>query len=153
MSIVVLGNDPITYRRCEAEYLFDLQDWFAWVEMHAWARVNAYYDGDRPKEIFLVIGQHLSPSYAITHQKNGSFECEVLLEADVGIPSVVEGKGFGRLAIKNAYANFGFEQSAKKSSETDPINYTIFLHTYNCKSKPLQPFKRALKSRVLEQYR
>lgn len=67
MSVLVLGDEPIVWRRCEAEYTHDLTDWFGLVEMHAWARVEAYHE--RPKEIFLVTGQHLTPAYAISHKK------------------------------------------------------------------------------------
>lgn len=152
MSVLVLDDDPLKYRRCEGEYFYDLIDWFSCVEMHAWARVDAYHE--RPKKIFLVLGQDLTTSYAITHKKQRSFKCEVILEANVGIPSVVESKLLGSYGIVKAYASVGFEDVVKKSTDTtNPTEYTVFLHTYSPKSGPLQRFKQPLKARVEEQYR
>jgi hypothetical protein len=151
MSVLVLGDDPLKYRRCEAENAYDLMDWFACVEMHAWARVDAYHE--RPKEIFLVVGQDLTTAYATSHKKNGSIECEVVLEANAGIPSIVEAKVLGRYGITKAYASVGFEYVVSKSIDPNPIEYTVFLHTYRPKSGPIQRFKRMLKPRIEDQER
>jgi len=151
MSVLLLGDDPLVWRRCEGEYAYDLCDWFASVEMHAWARVEAYHE--RPKEIFLVLGQHLTSSYGICHKKYGSFECEVIFEASGGLPSVANVSLLGSYGITKAYASVGFEDVVTKSSEENPITYSMFLNTYAPKSGPLQRFKRSLQVRAQEQYR
>ena len=153
MSALVLGDDLIKHRRCTAEYTYALQDWFAWVEMHAWTRINAYYESERPKEIFLVVGQHLCPAYAIAHKKYGSFECEVILEASAEFPNVVEPSTVANINITKAHATAGFENVVSKSPANGTTEYTFILHTYNPKSGPLQRFKkRSLRTRIEEQY-
>lgn len=152
MSILIAGDEPVIHRRCEAQYLYGLQDWFAWAEMNAWERVNAYYGSTRPKEIFLIVGQYLTTSYATAHKVFGALECEVVIESNVQLPTVVEGEVLGRLGIRKAYAQEGFEYVMKKCGEQDPTNYSIILDTYKVKSGPLQRFTRSLKTRVEEQY-
>lgn len=148
LSVLVLGDDPLKYRRCEGDHAYDLKDWFLCVEMNAWKRVEYH---ERPKEIFLVIGQHLTPAYAISHKVHGSSECEVMVKAQLAAPSIVSGGILGNFAITEAYASTGFEHVVTKSSTTDPIQYTIFLHTY--KSGPIQRFRKSNKEKVEEQYR
>jgi hypothetical protein len=120
--------------------------------MKAWAKVDAYYYDDRPKEIFLVVGQELTPTYATSHKKNDSIECEVMLKANVGIPSVVEGTALASYGITKAYAGVGFENVVATSTEGDPTQYTVFLHPYRSKSRPIQRVK-LLKTRIEEAYR
>jgi len=153
MSVLVLGEDPITHRRCEEEYDWGLKDWFACAEMNAWERVNAYYESERPKEIFLVTGQYLASSYAVAHKTFGSLECEVVLESNVQIPNVVEGNVSAGFSIKKAHAEEGFEYIFRKREDQDASQYSIILDTYRAKSGPLQRLKgRSLKTRVEEQY-
>lgn len=152
MSVLLYGDDPVTYRRCEQKYRYGLQDWFAWVERNAWERVNTYYKSERPKEIFLVVGQYLTSSYAVAHKKYGSLECEVIIESSIQLPTVVEGNLLGSISIKKAYADSGFEYMFTKSEDEDRPKYSIILDTYKSKSGPLQRLKRNLKTRVKEQY-
>ena len=152
MSVLVLGDDPVTYCRCAAEYVYGLQDWFAFVEMNAWERVNAYYESARPKEIFLVVGQYMTSSYADAHKKYGSLECEVTLESSIQLPCVIERNISANLGIKKAYAEDGFEYVFTKSGEESPNMYSIILDTYKSKSGPLQRLKCSLATRVEQQY-
>jgi hypothetical protein len=153
MSVLVLGDDPVTYRRCEAEYAYGLQDWFAWVEMNAWERVNAYYEFDRPKEIFLVMGQYITSSYAVTHKKYGSLECEVILETNAQLPGVIEGNISTNFNINRAYAEQGFEYHFNKLQDANASKYSVIIDMYKPKSGPLQRFKKTLKTLIEEQYR
>lgn len=148
--MMVLGDDPIVHRLCYAENKFYLQDWFAWVELQAWARVGGYYADYKPKEIFLVIGQHLSPSYAITHQRNHSFVCEVQVEATGGLPNVMDGEAFSHVAINKARASFGFERCSRSDTQDHSIHYSVFLSTYS--SRRVQLFKRPLLQLISTQY-
>jgi hypothetical protein len=152
MSILILGDDPLKYRRCEGNNKFFLQDWFAHVEMLAWERAETYYQ--RPNEIFLVIGQHLSPAFAKSHKRYGSVACQIALEADVEIPNVVSTTALGSFGITRVEAKLGFEYTIKKSdTEATSIEYNIFLHTYSPRSGPLQRFSKRLKTRIEQQYR
>ena len=153
MSVLVIGDAPVRYRRCVADYAYALTDWFAWVEMNAWERVNAYFDYERPKEIFLITGQYLTSSYAVAHKKYGSLECEVVLESTAQLPPVIQGNISASFVIKKAHAEDGFEYVFTKSGDEDPSMYSIILDIYNPKSGPLQRLKRSLKARVEEQYR
>jgi hypothetical protein len=152
MSVLALGDDLVKHRRVVAEYSYALRDWFVWAEMHAWARVNAYCQSERPKEIFLVVGQYLSTDFAIAHKKYGSLECEVILEATAEIPSVVDARLIGSYGITKAHSTVGFDTVIRNSSSEPPAEYSVFLHTYGQKSGPFQRFKTTLKSRVEEQY-
>jgi hypothetical protein len=153
MSVLVLGDDPVVYRRCEAEYVYGLRDWFAWVEINAWERVNAYFEFERPKEIFLVVGQYLTSSYAVAHKKYGSLECEVVLESSMQLPNVLDGNISTNFGIKKAYAEDGFEYKLTQSQdESSSLKYNIIVDTYKPKSGPLQRLKGGLRSRVEEQY-
>jgi hypothetical protein len=108
MSVLLLGDDPITHRRCEGADQFDLLDWFATVEMQAWARVNAYFT-PRPKEIFLVTGQHLTSAYAISHKRYGSSDCEVVLDCSGTLPSSGSTALLAQAGVTKVYASMGFE--------------------------------------------
>jgi hypothetical protein len=147
MSIAVIGNDSIIHRRCEAEYLYALQDWFAWVEMNAWERVTAYYNLDRQKQIFLVVGQYLASSFAVAHKKYGSMECEIALESSIELPGVVEGQLSGTFGIKNVHAESGFDYVCDQSSDETGPKYSTILNVYSPCSGPLQRLKQTLKAR------
>jgi len=152
MSVLVLGDDPIQYRRCEGRDSYVLRDWFAAAEMHAWARVEAYFQG-RPKEIFLVLGQHLTPTYAISHKRYGSIECEVILEFGGELPDNVEARILGHYNVTRAFASVGFDQIISRSSETSPNLYSISLELAPYKSGPIQRFRReSMMARVRDQY-
>ena len=153
MSVLVVGDEPVIHRRCEAEYLYVIQDWFGWVEMNAWERVNAYYQSERPKEVFLIVEQYLTTSYATAHKTYGAIDCEVVIESIIQLPSIVEGDILGSFGIRKAYAQVDFEYVVTKCGEQDPTNYSIILDTYKTKSGPLQHFKRNFKTRVADQYK
>src|SRR5579859_1147161 len=138
MSVLVLDEEPVVHRHCEERYLYGLQDWFAWVEMNAWERVNAYYESARPKEIFLVTGQYLSSSYAVAHKSFGSLACDVVLESNIQIPTVIEGSPCASFAITKAYVEAGFEYVISSSGAGTPTQYSIILDAYKPKSGPLQ---------------
>jgi hypothetical protein len=107
MSVLLLGADPITHRRCEGDDLFDLLDWFAMVEMHAWTRVDSYFK--RPNEIFLVTGQHLTSTYAISHKQYGSSDCEVVLDCSNSLPSSANASVLAQARVTKVHASMGFE--------------------------------------------
>ena len=107
MSVLVLGDEPIAHHRCEGEYLYDLMDWFAAIEMQAWKRATSYHK--RPKEIFLVTGQHLTSAYAISHKQYGSSECEIILDCNADLPAVGDAHILAQSRITRAHASAGFE--------------------------------------------
>lgn len=143
-----IDDNPLTYRRCVGNEKFFLQDWFAHVELLAWTRAETYYT--RPKEIFLVVGQFLSPAFAKAHKKYGSIGCKIAVKANVQIPDVVSVAAIGSFDITKVEANLGFDYIMKKSDVGS--QYNIFLDTYTPNSGPIQRISKALKTRVQEQY-
>jgi hypothetical protein len=182
MSVLVLGDDPVTWRRCEGHYQFDLKDWFACVEMMAWSRASAYNRNERPQELFLVTGQYLASSYAISHKQYGSSECEVVLEAVASVPGDASVSALAGCRVAKAQASIGFESIVTKGVDADnpsdrersggrqvhhqsdparsgstvhtPILYSIFINTYpSLRSGPLQIFKTPLKTAIEDHYK
>jgi hypothetical protein len=149
MSILIPAQEPLYHRSCDEEQYYHLLTWFAHVELLAWEWVNTFFADDRPKRIFLVTGQTMSPAYSIAHKESGLTECEILLEANVGIPNILDGKALVQYKVERAYANLGFEEETLKSG-TD--KYTIFLEVFN--SGPIRLFKLgSLKNRLYDMYR
>ena len=121
--------------------------------MHAWARVDGNFQ-QRPKEILLVLGQHLTPTYAVSHKRYGAIESEVILEFEGALPSISEAAILGGYKITKAHASVGFDQIISTSSESDPTLYSISLELAHYKSGPIQRFRRlTMKVRATDQYR
>lgn len=118
-------------------YKQHLQVWFKHVEFRAWKWVKALYDSP-PSSIFLVTGQILTPEYAISHQEEGSSACEVVVEAKVGIPQMVDinlsvGYALGKVTVSS-----GFDVIKKKEGDKeDEELYSIFLDIV-----PSRPMRR-----------
>jgi hypothetical protein len=89
LSVLVPGHDELLRRHCQGRYNQQLRAWFKLVELRAWKLVKALYDKS-PSTIFLVTGQTLTSEYAISHQEEGTSGCEVIVEAKVGIPTVLD---------------------------------------------------------------
>lgn len=150
MSVLIPCQESLIYRSCNEGEYFNLLDWFAWVELLVWEKVNSYFADNRPNSIFLVTGQTLSSGYAITHKESGSAECEVFLETDIGIPNILNAKSLAQYTIQRAHATLGFEEVQSRTDGDD--KYSIFLDIYH--SVPIRRFKLgSLKSRLEDMYR
>jgi hypothetical protein len=75
--------------------------------MHAWTRVDSYFK--RPNEIFLVTGQHLTSTYAISHKQYGSSDCEVVLDCSTSLPSSANAAVLAQARVTKVHASMGFE--------------------------------------------
>jgi hypothetical protein len=120
-----------------------LVHWFRKVEARVWEFVTAYYGHQRPKRIFLVTGQTMTPEYWISHQEKRSTGCEVSIGGEVGIPNIVEGHTYWGYDIGRVRDFRGFEISARKSNTragTDQL-HSIFFNTESS-SAPMNRFGR-----------
>src|SRR5436853_4474926 len=91
MSVLIPGSGPLTYRASLEDEKARLIYWFARVEVGAWEWVNAVFNHPRPKQIYLVTGQTLTPEYNISHQDEQASDSEMLLEPGVGLAEVLKG--------------------------------------------------------------
>ena len=148
LSVLIPSQDALDERNCIEEQYYKLLDWFKRVEVLAWEKVNKYYGANnRPNSIFLVMGQTLSPSYAIAHTSSSSAECEVILEAKAGLPDALEAETFATYKFEKAFAAFGFQQQTQNSGDK---KYVIFFDGRS--SSPIRMFKSNFKP-LLELYR
>ena len=116
----------------------ELETWFAAVEAKAWAYVNAS-SNTRPSNIFLVTGQILTTEYAISHQDRGSSTCEVYIDANAEVPSLVKSHVLTGYGFQKVSASVGFQVAMKKLDDND--FHSIFLKVF--KSSPTLFIRKA----------
>ena len=90
MSVLILNPKNLYKNECKADQHYDLQSWFTCNEDLAWEKVNTFFVKDWPENIFLIISQMLSPSYAITYMESTSQKIEIIVEASATISELVE---------------------------------------------------------------
>jgi len=152
MSILIPGKDPLLHRAFEELQDWRLVEWFSTVEPLAWAAVEARFAYNRPDRIFLVRGQTVTTEYAITHQEHEYSECEALLEATAGVPSVVDANVFLGHRLRHASASLGFEVSVQKENAgNQQRKYSVYLETVP--STPVKMLKRTLYKRLSTMHR
>jgi hypothetical protein len=125
MSVLVPGEGDIIRRACLGQRAQELETWFACVEANAWAYVNASCE-TRPTKIFLVTGQTLTTHYAICHQESGTFTCEVHVEADVEVPSVLNANVLVGHTWGNVSASTGFQVMTRGGNDLHSIFFKVF---------------------------
>lgn len=133
MSVLIPGQGPLSSRACMEREKARLIIWFAKVEIRAWEWVNAVFRDPRPDKIFLVIGQTLTPEFAIAHQQERALDCEIMLEPFVGIPEIVKAKGILGYQFRNVSASLGFKLSPTVAAAGDPTLYSIFIEIFSSK--------------------
>jgi hypothetical protein len=131
-------------RTCRRNIKWLLAYWFIRVEARVWEFVTAHYGRLRPKRIFLVTGQTMTSEYSISHQEQRSVDCEVYIEGEAGIPSLIEGRAYWGYEIGRVSASRGFEISARRSLRdgTEQL-HSIFFNT-ELPSAPLNRFKKLI---------
>jgi hypothetical protein len=153
VSVLVPGEDQLQHLEATEQRFYDLVDWFAAVEMHAWRKVDCYFSSLKPKSIFLVVGQTLATGYSICHKEYGSTACEVYLEADTELPSIVNASMLVNYGCQKAVASTGFEVVRQKISSNNQKHFSIVLDVHV--SMRIQRFelKKNLRERVESCYR
>ena len=153
MSVLMPGPDPLLHRACIDEQEWYLLEWFSTVVDNAWEAINAAYSTCRPEKIFLVTGQTLTSEYSISHQEQNSIGCEINVNVESGIPSLVDAHAFLSNGCTTATASFGFEVMKRKlDGETSVPCYSIYFETYE--SFPSKRFQNPnLSSRLRTMYR
>ena len=122
---MVPGQDDLLRRHCQGMYKQQLRIWFKQVEFRAWKLVKALYD-TAPSTIFLVTGQTLTTEYAICHQEEAGRSCEVVIEGNVDVPSILGTKCLVGYSFDRATVSTGFDVVQKKEAE-DCDWYSVFL--------------------------
>ena len=150
VSIVVPDPSPLHYRACLDSQRFRLLQWFAEVEALAWAVVNATCGKDRPKEIFLVTGQTLSPGYSIAHlEEEGSsvhLDIETLLKPPTGkLKETLMGYAFQRVFPPTT----GFQMMRTRSDRL----FSLFLQVHKSRPQTAHPFTKSLQRRLSSVFR
>jgi hypothetical protein len=125
MSILVPGEGDLKRKACLGQRAQELETWFACIEAHAWAYVNAS-SGSRPNKIFLVTGQTLTTHYAICHQERGVSTCEVHVEADVEVPAIVNASVMTGYSWGRVSASTGFQVMTKNNNDLHSVFFKVF---------------------------
>src|SRR5437773_10102892 len=135
LSVLVPGQDDLLRRHCQGMYKQELRTWFKLVEFRVWKWVKALYHTP-PSSIFLVTGQILTPEYAISHLEEGTRTCEVVVEAKVGVPSIIDTKCLVGYAFERESISAGFDIVNKKKDDEDGVLYSVFLEVV--RSQPMR---------------
>lgn len=155
MSALVPGQEDLKHRVCLGPRNVELLTWFREVETEAWGWVNDNYPQNRPKEIFLVIGQTLTTEYSISHFENGSESCEIFVAADITVPAAFEAEVLVGRNFEKVTAAAGFQKVVSKASQKEgPGLHSIFLEVE--KSPPitrLHSISRRFKSLLHARFR
>jgi hypothetical protein len=129
MSILIPGQDDLLRRYCDGVRGQQLKIWFLLgSEVHAWEFVKTTLAGDKPKEIFFVIGQTMTTEYAIDHIQDKTSVCNIEVEANHEIP--VTFKLNNLVGTNYQHASFvGGRLDMKKRLGEDgsPLYHSVFL--------------------------
>src|SRR5579859_2633766 len=134
MSVLVPGQDDLLRRHCLGVYNQNLRAWFRMVEARAWKWVKGIYPNP-PRKIFLVIGQTLTPEYAISHQEEGSRSCEISVETKFGVPNIADANCVLGWQFEKAWVSAGFDTVRKKGDGEEHL-FSVFLETVE--SRPMR---------------
>jgi len=104
------------------------------VETRAWKWVKGGLYTNPPRSIFLVIGQTLTPEYAISHQEEGSRSCEISVETKVGVPNIADANCVLGWQFDKAWVSAGFDVVRKKDDGKEQL-FSVFLETVE--SRPM----------------
>jgi len=148
MSVLVPGQDDLRHRACVESTYYDLLEWFAACEIYAWKVVDAYHQDNRPERIFLVYGQTLTSEYSISHIVHSSYDCEVKLDVNAGMPIVADAHMLLGWSLKRVHAAKGFEV---RNRPAPGCLYSVFMEVRD--SGPIQTILRKdLQIRVSKMY-
>jgi hypothetical protein len=136
LSVLVPGQDDLLRRHCQGTYKQELRTWFKLDEYRARKWVKALYDTP-PSSIFLVTGQTLTSEYAISHLEEGNSTCEVMVEAKVGVPSIIDTKCLVGYSFERATISAGFDVVKTKKDDEHGELYSVFLEVV-----PSRPMRR-----------
>ena len=151
LSVLVPGEDDLLRRHCQGIYNQELRIWFKVVEYRAWKWVKAVYD-TQPSSIFLVTGQTLTTEYAISHITEATSACEVVVEANVGIPNIIDSRCLVGYAFNRATISAGFDVVKKKKDEEDSDSelYSVFLEVVQSRPVRRLAVRQADATKLLE---
>ena len=117
--------------------------------MNAWMAVDAYHRGNRPEKMFFVVGQTLTSEYSISHVMHSTFDCEVKLDVNAGVPIVGDAHMLLGWNLKQVHASKGFEV---RNGPVAGKLYSIFLEIRE--SAPIQFIRRKdLRTRIENMYK